>query len=278
MASALREYPQVQGTQTIQNYGAPLGFSTYHAFQFVVNREFSKGLSVYANYVWSKTLSNVDSSLIGDNDGPLDYYSLKIEKTIAEYDLPHMFKAYASYDLPVGRGKALLGNAPRVVDAVIGGWSFSTILNYFSGTPMQFSASGAGGGWNGATNRANVAPGVLVLGNYDRSKFELSSAQSPNNRYLDRSKFSDALPLTLGTGAKRYTQARGFGTINENLVLTKSQPITEKVRFQLRAEFLNAFNRHQLGGISTSVTNINFGQVTTVSGNRQVQLSARIEF
>jgi len=243
-----------------------------------MNREFSKGLSLYANYVFSKTMSNVDSSLIGDNDGPLDYYNLGLEKTIAEYDIPHMFKAYASYDLPVGRGKKFLGTAPRAVDAVIGGWSFSTILNYFSGTPMQFSASGAGGGWNGATNRANVAAGALVIGGFDRSKFELSSAQSPNNRYLDRTKFADALPLTLGTGAKRYSQARGFGTINENLVLTKSQPVTEKVRLQLRAEFLNAFNRPQLGGISTSVTNINFGQVTTVSGNRQVQLSVRIEF
>ena len=278
VAGALREFPQVQGTQTIQNYGAPLGFSTYHAFQLTMNREFSKGLSLYANYVFSKTMSNVDSSLIGDNDGPLDYYNLGLEKTIAEYDIPHMFKAYASYDLPVGRGKKFLGTAPRAVDAVIGGWSFSTILNYFSGTPMQFSASGAGGGWNGATNRANVAAGALVIGGFDRSKFELSSAQSPNNRYLDRTKFADALPLTLGTGAKRYSQARGFGTINENLVLTKSQPVTEKVRLQLRAEFLNAFNRPQLGGISTSVTNINFGQVTTVSGNRQVQLSVRIEF
>jgi hypothetical protein len=33
-----------------------------------------------------------------------------------------------------------------------------------------------------------------------------------------------------------------------------------------------------LGSISTSVNNANFGQVTSVSGNRNVQLSARFDF
>src|SRR5204863_7767781 len=85
VASALRPFPQVQGNQTVQNYGAPIGFSTYHSLQITLNREYANGLTLYSNYVFSKTLSNVDSSLIGDNDGPLDYYNLKLEKTIAEY-------------------------------------------------------------------------------------------------------------------------------------------------------------------------------------------------
>ncbi len=273
VASALRPFPQVQGNQTINNYGAPLGFSTYHALQVVMNREFARGLTLYANYTWSKILSNIDSSLIGDNDGPLDYYNLRLEKTIAEYDLPHMFKAYVSYDLPFGR------SGSRFSKALIGGWSTAAILNYYSGAPLQFSASfPLSGGWNGATNRVNVAAGNLKKSAFSGSDFELSTAGSPNNTYLDKSKFSDPAPLTLGAGAKRYSQVRGFGTINENLTLTKSHPITEKVRFQIRAEMLNLFNRHQLGGINTSITNPNFGQVTSVSGNRQIQVSARVDF
>jgi hypothetical protein len=42
----------------------------------------------------------VDYSLIDDTDGPLDYYNLGIEKTIAEYDMPRMFKWHVNYDLP----------------------------------------------------------------------------------------------------------------------------------------------------------------------------------
>lgn len=272
VGSALRQFPQVQGNQTVQNYGAPVGFSTYHALQVTLNREFANGFTLYSNYVFSKALSNVDSSLIGDNDGPLDYYNLGLEKTIAEYDMPHMFKAYASYDLPFARGAGWMNR-------LFGGWSAAAILNYYSGTPIQFTAPTAlPNGWNGAVNRPNVAPGELVRSGFDKSKFELSSSTSPNNVYLIRESFSAPAPLKLGTGAKRYGNVRGFGTMTENLTLTKSHRITEQVSFQLRGELLNLFNRHTLGGISGDINNPSFGYATSVSGNRQVQLSARVDF
>jgi len=272
VGSALRPYPQVQGNQTVQNYGAPVGFSTYHGLQITLNREYANGLTLYSNYVWSKTLTNVDSSLIGGNDGPLDYYNLALEKTVAEYDIPHMVKTYVSYDLPFGRGRGWMNR-------LFGGWSAAAILNYYSGTPIQFSAPTAlSGGWNGAVNRPNVAAGPLVRDDFDRSAFELSTSRSPNNLYLNRDMFSLPGPLQLGTGAKRYGNVRNFGTINENLTLTKSHQITEHVRFQLRGELLNLFNRHMLGGISGDVNNANFGYATSVSGNRQVQVSGRFDF
>ena len=273
LTGALRQYPQVLSTQTINVYGAPLGFSTYNALQVTVNRQFAKGLTVYANYVWAKTLANMDSSLIGDNDGPLDYYNLKLEKAPASFDLPHMFKAHMRYELPMGRG------AGRVLKALIGGWSASAILNYYTGSPMGFGATTAlSGGWNGAANRANIAPGNMRAPGFSKDAFELSTILSPSNTYLNKSLFSQPAPLTLGASAPRYTQVRGFGTMNEDLAVQKSYALTEKARLQLRAELLNPFNRHQLGGITTSVNSLNFGQVTTVSGNRQIQVGARINF
>lgn len=113
---------------------------------------------------------------------------------------------------------------------------------------------------------------------FDKSKFELSTATSPNNTYLNKALFSQPAPLTLGTSAPRYSQVRSFGTVNEDLCLQKSQRLTEKARLRLRAELLDAFNRSKLGGIVTSVNSPNFGQVTSISGNRQIQLSARIDF
>jgi hypothetical protein len=38
------------------------------------------------------------------------------------------------------------------------------------------------------------------------------------------------------------------------------------------------FNRHQLGGINTSITSPAFGQVTSVSGFRVVQVGTRFDF
>jgi len=284
LAAALRQYPQVNGNSTVQTYGTPIGFSTYHSLQVTLNRQFGKGVSLFANYVFSKSLSNVDSELIGGNganNAPLDYFNLKLEKSITGFDIPHAFKAYVNYELPVGKGKALLGSAPKVVNAVLGGWALSGILNYYSGTPLgPFTApTPLSGGWNGGNNRPNVAAGSDLLNNaFSASQFELSNVASIKDTYLNKAAFSAPATLALGTSAKRYSNIRAFPTRNEDLALAKNNKLTEKVRLQVRAEFLNAFNRHTLGGISTSISSANFGQVTSVSGNRQMQVSARVDF
>ncbi len=82
----------------------------------------------------------------------------------------------------------------------------------------------------------------------------------------------------MGTGAPRYTQARNFGTKNEDFGIYKNTRIGEKYRFQLRGELMNAFNRHTFGGIENRMWKTYFGQVTDVSGYRQIQLGARLDF
>jgi hypothetical protein len=132
-------------------------------------------------------------------------------------------------------------------------------------------------GWNGG-NRANVAAGSYIVPNFDMNKFEYSTASSPNNTYLNKSLFSAPAALALGSSAVRYGQIRAFGTVNEDVSLYKNFSIVEKFKVQLRADFLDVFNRHQLGGPNTDITNPLFGQITSVYGNRTMQLGARVDF
>jgi hypothetical protein len=60
--------------------------------------------------------------------------------------------------------------------------------------------------------------------------------------------------------------------------LQKNWTLRKGVRFQFRAEAYNAFNRHTFGGISTNPNSSTFGDVTSASGNRTMQLGARIDF
>jgi len=272
VASAQRQYPQVVGNSTISDVGAPLGFSNTHMLQVTVDKRFSKGLTAFANYVWSKTLNNAESGINGVQSS-LDYYNLKLEKAVPAYDIPHMFKGYIAYELPSW------SNSGKLAKAVFGGWSVSAILNYYSGLPLGLSGASSplSNAWNGGS-RINVAPGDMKVSGFSKDSFNLANTASPTNTYLNKSVFSDIAPLTLGTAAIRYTQARGFGTINEDVGLQKGYRISEKYRVQIRAEFLNVFNRHQPGGIVTDVKNPLFGQVTSVSGNRSVQLGARLDF
>jgi hypothetical protein len=278
VAGALRQYPQLSGTNTISPYGAPLGFATYHSFQATVDKRFSKGLSVYGNYTWSKSLSNTESSFVGDNGGPLDYYNLRLEKTPTSFDRPHMFKAYTTWEIPIGKGRSLdAGN--RFVDAVVGGWQLSGIFNYYAGTPIGFggASSPMPGGWNGG-QRPNIAAGDMRASGYSQGAFNFANTAAASNTYVNKSLFSDPAPLTLGSAAVRYTGIRGFGTKSEDFGLLKNFKMGDRYRFQVRGEFLNAFNRHVLGGINTTITNALFGQVTSISGNRTMQLGMRMDF
>ncbi|MFN7934189.1 MAG: TonB-dependent receptor [Bryobacteraceae bacterium] len=279
VASALREYPQVFGNNTIQDYGAPLGFSNYHSLQVSFNRQIKKGTSIFGNYVWSKALTNTISSMASKNNAPFDYYNLKLDKTFSDGDIPHALKLTFFSDLPFGRGKALLGSAPAVVNHLVGGWNISGILNYISGTALSFASSTPlSNGWNGGSNRDNVLAGDLRAAGFDKSNFNLGNTSAPSNTYLDKSKFSQPAPLALGTAARRFGQLRGFGTMNEDLVLRKAILNHDRYRWLIRAELLNAFNRSTLAGINTNVNNALFGQVTNITGNRQIQLVTRFEF
>ena len=279
VAGALRQFPQLPGVGTFTAYGAPLGFSHYHSLQVTLDKRFSKGLSVYLNYVRSKVLSNTLSSFLGDNAGPLDYYNLALEKAPASFDQPNAFKAFAQYELPFGHGRAFGAGLPKVVDAVLGGWSVSAILNYASGSPLDFSGASSPmpNGWNGG-QRINAAAGDMKAAGFDKSNFNLANTSSPSNTYLNKSLFSDPDPLTLGNAANRYSQLRGFGTINEDFGLLKNFRPTEGLRLQVRGELMNAFNRHQLGAPNTNVKNALFGQITGVSGARNIQIGLRLDF
>ncbi len=277
VAGAIRQYPQLSGTNTVNVFAAPLGFSTFHSFQAILDKQFSNGLTVYANYVWAKSLTNTEGSFVNDNAGPMDYFNLRLEKAVSSDDVPHTFKGLIDYQLPFGKGKRWMAGSGWK-DALAGGWGASAILNYAKGTPLGFAApSPMPNGWNGG-NRANVAAGAYLVPNFDMNKFEYSTASSPNNTYLNKSLFSAPAALTLGTSAPRLAQIRPFGIVNEDVSLYKNFTIAEKIKFQLRADFLDVFNRYQLGAPNTDVTNPLFGQITSVNGNRTVQLGARVDF
>lgn len=279
VAGALRQFPQIQGVSTFSSYAAPLGFSTYHSLQVTLDRQFHNGVSMYANYVWSKVLSNVESAFEGENSGALDYYNLRLEKAPATYDTPHMFKAYAQYELPFGKGKAFGRGSGTLMNLLIGGWNISGILNYFSGGPLGFggASSPMPNGWNGG-QRPNIAAGEMKASSWNPANFDFANIMSSSNTYLNKSLFSDPPALTLGNSAIRYGQVRGFGTVNEDFGILKNLRFGERITGQIRAELLDAFNRHAFGGIQTSVTNAQFGQVTSISGNRSIQLGARFQF
>lgn len=278
-ANTLMPFPQVN-TQNLTSKADPVGFSNYQSANLIVTKRMSKGLSLYGAYIFSKLISNVRDLLDWYTVPIQDTYNRTMDKQISADDRTHVIKASLMWDLPFGKGKPLAANANRFVNAIIGNWSVSSILGYSSGAPLGVPNSRTTPvGWNGRTPFANFTP---PAGGFSRvfnpDTFNPWNANDPGNRYFDKSAFSDALPQQLGNSPAAFPQVRGLWNWNEDAAILKVFPIQERVRLQVRAELLNAFNRHYFGGVDMNLNNSYFGNVRTASGGRTGQFGMRLEW
>ena len=86
----------------------------------------------------------------------------------------------------------------------------------------------------------------------------------------------------MGTTGNFLSQVRNPGLATEDFGLHKSVVMGPDGRYNLtmRLEFFNLFNRHQLGGPDTNMSDATFGQIINYGGvgGRVGQLGARLAF
>ena len=134
-------WPQFPGGVTIEP--PPIATSEYNAMQLTAEKRYSNGLQFLASFVWSKSMD--DASAPDDNTTWLGSFSSLVdpnkpwlERSLSTFDIPYVYQFTYTYDLPVGRGKALLGNMPAVLDAIIGGWKTNGVWRISYGRPLCF--------------------------------------------------------------------------------------------------------------------------------------------
>jgi hypothetical protein len=81
----------------------------------------------------------------------------------------------------------------------------------------------------------------------------------------------------IGNGGRNTIQQPGMN--NWDLSLLKNFAMTERFRAQFRWETFNAFNHTQFGSANVTMTNTNFGRITSTRvGPRRMQLGLRLTF
>ena len=300
VAQALRPFPQY-GTVSVDSatMADPFGDYTYNALQVQVTKRTSAGLTVLANYSWSKNLTNADSEYPTEaawenngTSGALNTYNLKVEKSLSQLDIPQRVVLAWTYDLPFGKGKRF-ANQGGVVNALAGGWKIAAVQKYQSGTPLSVTSPGwtsgifAGGqGATGSSSRPNIVPGQSFGALHGKYVWGES-------RLLNQAAFTPAANFTFGD-APRALGVRELFNTSEDFNVTKAIPITERVQTDFRVEFFDLFNRHRFTGFDTSVTcstsatqtcdplvntNSNFGNASGLAyGPRNIQGSLRVTF
>ena len=238
--------------------------SWYDAGYVNLRRRYSYGLSLLANYTFSKSLTNAPDfrSPMDESAIPQNNNDLPAEKGPG-CDVRHRFSLSAVYDLPAYRRETWI----RLLTQ---NWHLSTIYQIQSGMPFTISVFGdtANSGTVLGENpiRANVT-GQPVFGPGTRTAEE----------WFNPAAFATPPAFTYGNVGRNSVYGPGMQTMD--LALSRSFAITERVSFQFRGEAFNSLNKVNLGTPNRFVNEPQFGTITmAMTPGREIQLSARISF
>jgi len=260
-------YPYIPPTY----YDRSTGSSDYDALEISLNRRAAKGLTYMVSYTYSKTMSEGCDGWYGaEGCSTEDPYNLKNDRSVAGFDLTHIFSYSWVYQLPFGKGMRFsTGN--RGLDYLVGNWQFNGIFFVSSGQPFFVSIPGDTANTGNVTERAERLAGVPPYAN------EGAPASSGYLNWLNTNAFTTPAPFTFGSEGRndlRMDWPRNF-----DLSLFRSFPITESKRLEFRAEFFNAFNTPRFGQPDSTIGDQYFGQVSsTANGPRQIQLALKLYF
>ena len=274
--------------------------SNYNALQVVLERRLSHNLSLNSNYVWSHSMDTRSSwhdaatTANGAAEGYSEDQALPgLDYGNSIFDVRHRFTISAMYTLPWYAGQhGFVGHA-------LGGWQVNTIFQLHSGfpwtpycqntageTPCDFNMDGV----------SNDRPNAPAFGNHasdtSNAAFE---PNHPNINLQAGSFYCGAGGAAVVPGCSMPNNSAGFvpfdGNLGRNtfrgpnfrevdLSLFKDIKVSERAKFQFRAEGFNIFNRtnlqqpyNQFGGAASL-----FGLSQASFFPRQIQFAMKFIF
>lgn len=276
----LRPFPQYNG---VSIGGISNRNSSYHALQAKVEKRFRAGGSILGSYSWSKLISDTDT-LTGwlEASGPAGVQNnnnLRLERSLASFDVPHRLVISYVLDLPVGKGRKLLGDVSGPADKLLSGWGVNGVYTAQSGFPLRFTTASNLTNSFGGGSRPNVVAGCSssVSGSAQSKLGSASDASAP--KWFNTSCFSQPAAFTFGTEGRVDPKLRAHGMNNVDFALFKRTKLTEQVGLEFRTEFFNLFNRVQFNFPGQALGNPQFGVVSSqVNNPRLVQFALRLVF
>jgi len=259
------------------------GYAKYNAMNVKFEHR-SGDLAVTGVFTWAKSMDDKSAAAgVGGTgegfQGTTDNHHPELDYGPSDFNVDHRFVASYVYQLPIGRGKKLLGGSGRALNLLVGGWEMTGITTFQTGFPLSVYANDINGLLQAVPQRADVVSGC-----------DLYAGTGPYQR-LNPACFTQPALGVFGKSSRNFLRQPGIN--NWDMGFGKNFLITERVRFGLHVDTFNTFNHHQYAGdvgglvlagsggnvaISRSVGAADFGQITQASSPRVVQLSGKLTF
>jgi len=284
------------GLRQISNIGQVIatdytGSANYNALQTKVEKRFSEGLSILANYTWAKAIDDSPGGFCSGGTGPTqcgpdDPLKPELDRGLSDLDVRHRFVFANVYDLPFGRHRKYLTEIPGALDFVIGGWQLNNIVTLQSGPVFTPN-------WNGARPDIIGDPTPTAAQKAQGIQLNVAAFQAPRTRVFPGDTNSDGSSCFNPDGSpKSNTNCPLIGNLGRNTFRGQSQyywdanlfknfpirAISEAFDVQVRISAYNVLNHVNRGTPNASITDVNFGKDFAEQRRRQMEFALKIIF
>ncbi len=250
------------------DYVSNANAGTYNAMILTIRGRPSSAFSFQGSYTLSKAMDYPEAGTRFDQDGglnipdPTAYFNYWAD---ANWDVRQRFSLSEVYTIPgmkSGFGKVLTS-----------GWEVSSVTAVQTGTPYWVFCGSATCDYNqdGVNYDIPDTPTTDYSGSHSR--------QAYISGLFAAADFPVPSPGTEGNLPRNGYRNPGLFQVDASVLKNTHLPwLGEAGSLQFRFDFLNVFNRVNLGPVNNNMAAGNFGMVTSALSARQLQLGARISF
>jgi len=261
----------------------PFKNNSYNSWQTKLTRHLPGNSTFGLVYTWSKTLDYEDNEELNSLMFPYPTYWSK-NYGPAGFDRTHNIQIYGVLSLPFGKGEPWLTSG--IGSRILGGWQVSPIVSYMTGLPFSVTAAAGPLNANGSQQTANQVGPYQIINGAPVSTGGTCANSNLGCHYFNPAAF--AVPAVGVYGDTSRDEFRGPGYFNMNLSVAREFSITERFKFQLRADATGLTNTPHFANPQAQVGGANFGIITGTlqpggffgpdPGSRVIWLGARLQF